>query len=133
MSLRKLIFVIDDDPGMRRTIERLLKVYGFDVELFESAETFLANANLRDGGCLVLDIHLGGMSGIELMHKLALSGISVPVIFITGKDGEIARNAALEAGCVAYLTKPFAAKLLIDAIEKALETSSRPELISGAT
>ena len=121
MSPRSSVFVVDDDPGMLRTIERLLRVYGFDVQAFASAEAFLDDAKPREAGCLVLDIHLSGMSGIELSRKLALSGNSVPVIFITGKDSEIVRKAALEVGCVAYLSKPFAAKQLTDAIGKALD------------
>jgi len=121
VSVRELIFVIDDDPGMVRTIERLLKVYGFDVQAFEGAEAFLENANPRDAACLVLDIGLSGMSGIELSHKLAHSGISVPVIFITGEDGETVRKAALEVRCFAYLSKPFPAEQLINAIGKALD------------
>jgi FixJ family two-component response regulator len=121
MTLRKL-FVIDDDPGMLRTIERLLKVHGFDVQAFASAEAFLGSANPRDGGCLVLDIDLGGMSGIELRRQLTLSGMSLPVIFITAKDSEFVRKTALEVGCFAYLSKPFPAKQLMNAIEDALDT-----------
>ena len=116
---RRSIFVIDDDLGMLRTIDRLLGVYGFDVQTFGSAEEFLKGSNSRDVGLLVLDINLSGMSGIELRQKLALSGISIPVIFITGNDSDAIRNAALEVGCTAYLSKPFPAKQLVDAIEKA--------------
>src|SRR5262245_49667611 len=125
VSQPRSIFVIDDDPGMLRSLERLLKVHGFDVRAFENAEAFLDNANPRDAGCLLLDIHLRRMSGIELRRHLTFSGISVPVIFITAKDSEAIRAAALEAGCIAYLSKPFPAKQLMNAIEKAL--SSRAE------
>jgi len=100
---RRSIFVIDDDLGMLRTIDRLLRLYGFDVQTFGSAEDFLKGSNPRDVGLLVLDINLSGMSGIELRQKLALSGISIPVIFITGNDSDAIRNAALEVGCTAYL------------------------------
>jgi FixJ family two-component response regulator len=120
VSPRSSIFVIDDDPGMLRSIERLLKVYGFDVQTFTSAEEFLNDANARDAGCLVLDIHLGGMSGIDLGHKLALSGIAIPVIFITANDSDVVRKAAVEVGCRAYLPKPFSAKELMNAVGKAL-------------
>src|SRR5712671_5990616 len=99
--------------------DRLLRLYGFDVQMFGSAEEFLKGSNPRDVGLLVLDINLSGMSGIELRQKLALSGISIPVIFITGNDSDAIRNAALEVGCTAYLSKPFPAKQLVDAIEKA--------------
>src|SRR5712671_870433 len=116
---RRSIFVIDDDLGMLRTIDRLLRLHGFDVQTFESAEEFLKNSNPHDVGLLVLDINLSGMSGIELRKKLALSGISIPVIFITGNDSDAIRNAALEVGCTAYLSKPFPAKRLMDVVEKA--------------
>ena len=129
VSPRNSIFVIDDDPSMIRSIERVLKVYGFDVKAFESAEAFLDHANPSDARCLVLDINLSGMSGIELRRKLALSGISVPVIFITGNDSEIVRKAAVEVGFTAYLLKPFPAKHLMDAIGKALDgTVTSPPL-----
>jgi len=119
---QKKLFVIDDDPGMRRSIERLLKMYGFDVQAFESAEEFLDSASPRDSCCFLLDIHLGGMSGIELRRQLTLSGISVPVIFMTAEDSEIIRAEAFEVGCTAFLPKPFAPMQLMDAIEKALDT-----------
>src|SRR5262245_15364554 len=119
VSSRRTIFVIDDDSRMLSSIERLLKVYQFDVRTFESAEALLDNADPTDAGCLVLDINLSGMSGIELKRKLDFSGMSVPVIFITGKDSKSVRKIALDVGCSAYLPKPFPAKKLIDAIEKA--------------
>ena len=68
----------------------------------------------------MLDIHLGGMSGIDLGHKLALSGIAIPVIFITANDSDVVRKAAVEVGCTAYLPKPFSAKELMNAVGKAL-------------
>ncbi len=98
----------------------MLRVHGFDAEVFSTVESFLARANLCDATCLVLDIHLNGMSGIELRRQLALSGIDLPVIFITANDSEATRKAAMEAGCVAYLPKPFPTKSLVDAIESAL-------------
>src|SRR4051794_38895740 len=109
---------------MLRSIERLLEAHNFDVRTFASSEAFLDRANQCDTGCLVLDIDLGGMSGIELKQKLVRSGSSVPVIFITGKGSENVRKAALKVGCAAYLLKPFTAKQLTDAIEKALNPTS---------
>jgi len=121
MSLpRPTIFVIDDDPGMLRSIERLLIACGHHVQVFNSAEAFLDNTNPDEAGCLLLDINLGGMSGIELRRRLTFSGKSVPVIFMTAQDSDVIRRAACEAGCSAYLSKPFPAKQLIDAIEKAI-------------
>jgi FixJ family two-component response regulator len=120
MSIRRqVVAVIDDDPAMRKAIERLLGAKGFDVEAFASAEAFLAAAAASEATCLVLDIHLGGMSGIELRRHLAESGSRLPVVFITALDDEATRKQAMEAGCVAFLRKPFLSHLLIDAIEKA--------------
>ena len=120
MNTRKLVLVVDDDPSVLGAVERLLRVHGFDAEVFNTVENFLDRARLCDATCLVLDIHLNGMSGIELKRQLTRSGIELPVIFITAKDSEATRKAAMEAGCVAYLPKPFPTKLLIGAIEAAL-------------
>ena len=120
MTTRKLVLVVDDDPSILGAVERLLRVRGFDTEVFNTVESFLDRANLCDATCLVLDIHLNGMSGIELRRQLTLSGIELPVIFITANDSEATRKAAMEAGCVAYLPKPFPTKSLMDAIEAAL-------------
>jgi FixJ family two-component response regulator len=115
---RKLVVVVDDDPSMLRGVKRLLTAKGFDTRVFPSAEAFLASSIRHGADCLVLDIHLGGMSGIELRRRLADSGCMVPVIFMTAFDDESTRREALAAGCVAYLHKPFPADLLIGAIER---------------
>ena len=117
MSALRKVTVIDDDPTMLKAIERLLRIKGFDVETFASAEEFLAGTG--KASCLILDIHLGGMSGIELRRRLVASGAGPPTIFITAVDDEDTRKAATNAGCVAYLPKPFLASLLIGAIDKA--------------
>ena len=101
-------------------VERLLNAYGYATKVFDSAEAFLDPGAATGADCLLLDIDLGGMSGIELRRRLTASGSRLPVIFITANDSETARKAAMEAGCVAYLPKPFPTKLLIDAIETAL-------------
>jgi FixJ family two-component response regulator len=115
----KLIAVVDDDPDMLRAIVRLLKAHGFDVHAFASAEAFLDGDAGRVASCLILDIHLGGMSGIELQRHLSARGSGLPIIFITAMDDAATRHEAMDAGCVAYLCKPFVAKLLLDAIHKA--------------
>jgi len=116
---RKLVVVVDDDTSMLKGLERLLNASGFDTELFSSAEAFLAGEPNRDTACLVVDIHLGGMSGIELRRRLAATGSVVPVIFMTAFDDESTHQAAIDAGCVACLQKPFTSRLLIGAIETA--------------
>lgn len=121
MSTHPLIIVVDDDPSILRAAQRLLQVHGFETEVFSSVEGFLEGAHLGEATCLVLDIHSQHMSGVELRRKLARSGHSLPVIFITAAEREATRKAALEAGCVAYLHKPFASDLLIQAVKTATE------------
>jgi len=118
--MRKIIFVVDDDPSMRLGVKRLLNKHGFETELFDSVEDFHERADVGRPDCLVLDIKLRNGSGIALRRELANSGISVPAIFITANDSDHTRKAGADTGCVAYLTKPFSGKTLIDAIEKAI-------------
>src|SRR5215475_6055893 len=119
MSKRKIVFVVDDDPGMLRGVKRLLREHGFDSLLFPSAAALQEHDDFDQAICVVLDINLGDESGIELRHRLREAGVAVPVIYITGKDNHATRMAALASGCIAYLTKPFAAHLLIEPIERA--------------
>src|SRR3954452_6551925 len=119
VQMRKTIVVLDDDPSMLKGIERILRNKGFHSELFSSVEDFHSRARLNEAICLVLDINLNGKSGIELRHQLMRSGICPPVIYITGNDSDTIRKAAIDSGCVAYLTKPFPAIALVGAIEKA--------------
>jgi FixJ family two-component response regulator len=116
----RTVAVVEDDPSMRRSIERLLNAHGYKTEGYGSAEGFLERDIAGDIGCAVLDIHLGKMSGIQLRCRLRDTGSSLPVIFITAVDDETLEEKALESGCVAYLHKPFAAKLLLSAIDEAL-------------
>ena len=115
---KKVVFVVDDDPSTLRGVQRLLHKHGFDCVLFESAEALQSCENFDQALCIILDINLNGQSGIELRRRLLDEGVMLPVIYITGNDSHTNRTAATESGCVAYLTKPFAAKSLIDAIEK---------------
>ena len=116
----KTIFIVDDDPSMRLGIKRLLKKRGFKTAVFDFAEDFHARAEIGQSNCLVLDIKLKEKSGIDLRKDLANAGISIPVIFVTADDSDKTRRAATAAGCVAYLTKPFLSKALIDAVERAV-------------
>ena len=123
MGVRKLILVLDDDTSVLTAVERLLKARGFDVETFLTVDSFMDRGKIREAACLVLDINLNGDSGIELKRKLNAAGISRPVIFITARDEEVTRRAALSAGCVAYLSKPFSSRDLVDAIEASQRAS----------
>jgi FixJ family two-component response regulator len=114
-----VVAVIDDDPDMLKAISRLLRAHGFRAVAFASAEAFLESMNGCRPACLVLDIHLSGMLGLDLQRRLVDAGALLPIIFITGFDDEATRREAMAAGCVAYLRKPFPAHLLIGAIRKA--------------
>ena len=104
---------------MLKGLARLLRVYKFEPHVFSSAEAFLDSTVANETTCVIVDIQLGGISGIELRRRLTASGSTLPVIFITATDNETTRKEALETGCIAYLQKPFPARLLIDAIGKA--------------
>jgi FixJ family two-component response regulator len=110
---------MDDDPGMLKGMKRLLREHGYDSVLFPSAEALQTYDDFEEAICVILDINLNGESGIELRHRLKAAGISVPVIYITASDNPATRMAALDSGCIAYLTKPFSAKSLIGPLEKA--------------
>ena len=117
---RKVVAVVDDDPSMLNAAESLLDAQGFATMVFASAEEFLDRGAGTQVDCLLLDIHLGGLSGIELQHRLKDSGSTLPVIFMTALDDEAIREQALKAGCVALLRKPFQARQLLEAIKKAV-------------
>ena len=119
MLNKKTVFVVDDDVAVLRSLKRLLNASGFWVEVFESAEAFCESAIPEHGLCVVIDINLKTSSGIELRRQLTASGSTLPVIFVTANDSEHARRAAIDAGCIAYLRKPFAAQSLFDAIRRA--------------
>jgi FixJ family two-component response regulator len=102
---------------MLRSVARLLRQFGYASLLFPSAEAFANHRDFGNVACIVLDIDLGDGSGIDLKHRLNAANISVPVIYMTGNDTPAVRMAALESGCVAYLTKPFSAKSLMEPLE----------------
>jgi FixJ family two-component response regulator len=119
-NLRRTVAVIDDDASIRRSVRRLLNAYGFPAIEYASAEAFLNRDPEAAIDCLVLDIDLGGMSGIELQRRLKEAGLNLPVIFITALEDNRLRTEAEQAGCIAYLRKPFAGSVLIAAIKRAL-------------
>lgn len=113
---RHAIAVIDDDAGTRDAVRALLSAYGYDAELFASAEEFLCAAATSKATCLVVDIQLGGTSGLELARQLAAAGFDFPIIFMTGSLEESFERQARALGCVAFLHKPFAADQLLKAV-----------------
>jgi len=112
----KEIVVVDDDVSMGDAIRRLLTAAGLSVKVFRSAESFLETGIIEKTACLVLDVHLPGLSGFELNQQLVQSGTRLPVVFITAHDELISREKAEEAGALAYLTKPFPGRRLLAAL-----------------
>src|SRR6202166_2574815 len=115
------VFVIDDDAGMRASIEGLLKSAGLRSESFGTAEEFLRSKRPDGPSCLVLDVSLPGVNGLDFQHELADAGVQIPIIFVTG-HGDIPMTVkAMKSGAVEFLTKPFIDKDLLDAIQQALD------------
>ena len=115
-----IVMIVDDDESIRRAARRLIKSYGFPVETFASAEDFLSSGRLHETACLVLDVQMPGLNGLELQSRLITDGHQVPIIFITAFDDENARAQALKAGALGYLVKPFEEADLLTAINVAL-------------
>ncbi len=121
MTLSPVVFVVDDDPSVRSSLKFLLSTVGLHVESFDSADTFLQK-NLPDApSCLVLDVRLPGLSGLDFQRELAARKIYIPIVFLTG-HGDIPMSVrAMKAGAVEFLTKPFRDQDLLDAVRIALE------------
>jgi FixJ family two-component response regulator len=120
LSEQKVIVVIDDDVDILHSLELMLSLCGYHTKLFASAEEFLSAAATLEAACLIVDLHLGEISGLELVRALYAQGCEVPVIFITGSRDELHRRQAIELGCAAFLLKPFSAERLIDTVKKAI-------------
>ena len=114
-----VVAIIDDDQSVLAAIGCLLRAHGYRVEGYTSAEAFLARASKSEPACLVLDVKLEAMSGLELQHHLRASGSKLPIVIITANDDEITRRRTTDAGCIAYLRKPFLVEPLICAVGKA--------------
>jgi FixJ family two-component response regulator len=115
-----IVFIIDDDPLYRRSSERLVRSVGFSVQSFESARDFLSSRRPNAPSCLILDVRLPGLSGLDLQRELAEAGVQIPIIFVTG-HGDIPMSVqAMKAGAVEFLTKPFRDQALLDAIRQAI-------------
>lgn len=119
LKRQKIVAVVDDDPSMLRATRDLLDAHGIGAAMFDSAEAFLRRGAGTKIDCLLLDIHLGGMSGIDLRRQLTAANCSLPVIFMTALDDELTHREAKLAGCVTVLRKPYSARQLMDAIGKA--------------
>ena len=116
-----MIFVVDDDASMREALQRLLRSVGLQVATFASAREFLDHCGADVPGCLVLNVRLPGLSGLDLQHELATAQLDLPIIFMTGYGDIPMTVQAMKAGAVEFLIKPFRDQDLLDAIQQALE------------
>jgi FixJ family two-component response regulator len=119
------VYVVDDDESVRASLKLLIEVCGYSVVTFKSAEDFLHSSFRESPSCLILDIHLPGMSGLDLQKQLIKPQSLIPVVFITGQDRPRMEDEAMKLGGVAYLRKPFEEQCLLDAIQLAREKASR--------
>jgi FixJ family two-component response regulator len=115
-----MVSIVDDDASLRRSVRNLLSSVGFRVQAFASAEEFLASPERVNTGCLVLDLRMAGMNGLDLLKHLSATGSRIPVVILTAHGDDETRRRALQAGAVAFLGKPFRGDALLDAVRSAL-------------
>lgn len=133
MTFRPKVFVVDDEPDLRRALERLLQAEGFEVRSFGSAADFLGQLADDDAGCIVLDVAMPGVDGLELQRRLAQGGAQLPIVFLTG-HGDIPMSVqAIKAGAVDFLTKPVKRADLLRAVQAALGRAEAGRAIAEAT
>jgi FixJ family two-component response regulator len=116
----QIVAVVEDDESCRLALQRLLRAEGFSVQAFASAEEFLSSGYQRETGCLLADIRMPGMSGLELQAKLNADRCPIPIIFVTAHGDEKMRLQAMRGGAVKFLAKPFDAVILVEGVRAAL-------------
>jgi FixJ family two-component response regulator len=121
----QIVSIVDDDESLRRSLRNLLASVGFPVETFASAEAFLQSIHQERTGCLVLDLRMPGMNGFDLLRHLSDTGSRIPAVILTAHGDDEARQRSLQAGAVAFLSKPFNGKALLDAVRTALDQGGR--------
>jgi len=124
LSKMPVIAIVDDDESFRRATTSFVRSLGYGTAAFDSAEAFLSSEHLNEADCLITDVQMPGMTGIELQDRLIAQGHSVPVIFITAFPEMKARSQALAAGAIGFLSKPFDDKGLIACLDEALARSA---------
>jgi FixJ family two-component response regulator len=127
MSETSLVSVVEDDPSFRDSMRRLMRSLGFNVETYSSAADFLASPRLVETACLIADVHMPGMTGVELYSHLIEAGRAIPTILVTAYPNDVDRARALADGVVCYLRKPIDEKDLRRCIRAALHSSERHE------
>jgi len=115
-----MISIIDDDECARKAIERLVRSLGYGVVTYASAEDFLDSNHVTETSCLITDVHLPGLSGVELYHRLLADGFAAPTIFVSGLADEAIRTRVLASGAAGFLSKPFGQKSLSDCLKRTL-------------
>jgi FixJ family two-component response regulator len=125
------VFVVDDDPSVRRSTEHLVRSMGFSVQTFASAKEFTDHARAQGPSCLILDVHLPGASGLDLQRELARSGMQIPIIFLTGRGSIPMSVRAMKEGAVEFLTKPARSRDLLAAIRGAIERDRAAQRARG--
>jgi FixJ family two-component response regulator len=119
------IAIVDDDPSVRKGLERLIRSVGWKTETFGSAQEFLASARTEAPTCIVLDLQLPGLSGLELQKQMTEAGVETPIVFVTGYGNIPASVKAMKAGAIEFLTKPVEEQDLLNAIQEAIERNRR--------
>jgi FixJ family two-component response regulator len=119
-TVRPLLSVVDDDEMLRESLPDLLREFGFAAQAFPSGQDFLSSENLDETKCLILDVAMPGMSGLEVQRELKRRGQLIPIIFITGQKNDDIRKQAIKQGAVKFLYKPFSDSALLDAVNEAL-------------
>jgi FixJ family two-component response regulator len=127
MSTKSLVAVVEDDRFFRDSMKRLMRSLGYNVEIFPSATDFLASPCLADTACLIADVHMPGMTGVELHEHLVASGFAIPTILVTAYADDNLRTRALGAGVVCYLTKPVDETHLVRCLQDALDSRDNAE------
>src|SRR5215468_4413315 len=124
-SERSLVSVVDDDESVRESLPDLLNEFGFAARAFSSAESFLSSDCVDKTRCLILDVMMPGMTGLDLQRELTRRGQKIPVIFITAQKDEAVRARAFKQGAVKFLNKPFSDTALLEALNAALQTDGK--------
>ncbi len=119
-----VVVIVDDDESLRHSVRNLLMSVGFRVETFSSAEAFLQSDRRDRTGCLVVDLRMGGMSGIDLLASLAAADVRIPAIVLTAHGDDESRRRSVAAGAVAFLGKPFHGDALLDAVRRTLQPAA---------